>query len=454
MTARALVPVILAGGIGTRLWPVSRETMPKHLARLVGDESLLQQTARRLIALAPPERVVTVGAGAQDFLVARQLAEVDPGLVRHRLLEPVGRNTAAAIAPGRALCPSAARSRCGAVGMSLGPSRARSGGARACARDGAAGRRRRRAGHLRHHADPRRDRLRLRPRGRPAGERAEGARGDAVRREAAAGDGGSHAGGGRSLLEQRHVRVPGRSHPRRARAARPRHPARGRGGVRSTRRSAGRRLAGPARALPGGAGAPDRPGGHGAHRPDRAGAVRSRLVGSRLVAGALGAAAQGCGRQRGARRRRARRRQGLPGAGRAAPGRLRRRARPRRGRDRRRGAGHRSGALRGDPRAGELAEGRRSQPGQRPWRGAAPVGPLQGAARGAGLQGQGDRGGTRRPAQPAKPPPSRRALGGGRRHGQDHGRRRGSGPAARTRASTFRSAPGIGWRIRARCRCT
>ena len=97
MTARALVPVILAGGIGTRLWPVSRETMPKHLAMLVGDESLLQQTARRLIALAPPERVVTVGAGAQDFLVARQLADVDPGLVRHRLLEPVGRNTAAAI---------------------------------------------------------------------------------------------------------------------------------------------------------------------------------------------------------------------------------------------------------------------------------------------------------------------------------------------------------------------
>jgi mannose-1-phosphate guanylyltransferase/mannose-6-phosphate isomerase len=98
MTARALVPVILAGGIGTRLWPVSRETMPKHLAMLVGDESLLQQTARRLIALAPPERVVTVGAGAQDFLVARQLAEVDPDLIQHRLLEPVGRNTAAAIA--------------------------------------------------------------------------------------------------------------------------------------------------------------------------------------------------------------------------------------------------------------------------------------------------------------------------------------------------------------------
>ena len=98
MTRHALAPVILAGGVGTRLWPVSRETLPKHLARLVGDESLLQLTARRLITLAPPERVVTVGAKAQDFLVARQLAEVDPGLTRHRLLEPLGRNTAAAVA--------------------------------------------------------------------------------------------------------------------------------------------------------------------------------------------------------------------------------------------------------------------------------------------------------------------------------------------------------------------
>lgn len=94
----ALVPVILAGGIGTRLWPISRETLPKHLARLAGDESLLQQTARRVMALAPPAQVVTVGAKAQDFLVARQLSEVDSELSRHRLLEPVGRNTAAAIA--------------------------------------------------------------------------------------------------------------------------------------------------------------------------------------------------------------------------------------------------------------------------------------------------------------------------------------------------------------------
>jgi mannose-1-phosphate guanylyltransferase / mannose-6-phosphate isomerase len=93
-----LLPVILAGGSGTRLWPVSRDTLPKQLAKLVGDQSLLEQTARRLVARALPEQVITVGAKAQDFLVRRELAGIDPALGRHRLLEPVGRNTAAAIA--------------------------------------------------------------------------------------------------------------------------------------------------------------------------------------------------------------------------------------------------------------------------------------------------------------------------------------------------------------------
>ena len=94
----AIVPVILAGGAGTRLWPVSRETMPKHLARLVGDESLLQQTARRLLPRMSADRLITVAARGQDPVIRRQLAAIDPGLARHRLLEPVGRNTAAAIA--------------------------------------------------------------------------------------------------------------------------------------------------------------------------------------------------------------------------------------------------------------------------------------------------------------------------------------------------------------------
>ena len=94
----AIVPVILAGGAGTRLWPVSRETMPKHLAKLIGEESLLQMTAKRLLATAPAERLVTVASKAQDLLIHRQLAEITPDLTRHRLLEPTGRNTAAAIA--------------------------------------------------------------------------------------------------------------------------------------------------------------------------------------------------------------------------------------------------------------------------------------------------------------------------------------------------------------------
>ena len=92
------MPVILLGGAGTRLWPVSRATLPKPLAPLIGDESLLQQTARRVIACAAPEHVITVGARAHDFMVRRQLAEVDPAFGGHRLLEPSGRNTAAAIA--------------------------------------------------------------------------------------------------------------------------------------------------------------------------------------------------------------------------------------------------------------------------------------------------------------------------------------------------------------------
>ncbi|HRY24800.1 MAG: mannose-1-phosphate guanylyltransferase/mannose-6-phosphate isomerase [Geminicoccaceae bacterium] len=93
-----LVPVILAGGSGTRLWPVSRAAFPKHLVELTGESSLLQATASRLLALASPGRFLTVAAAGQAILVRRQLALVDPALATHLLLEPAPRNTAAAVA--------------------------------------------------------------------------------------------------------------------------------------------------------------------------------------------------------------------------------------------------------------------------------------------------------------------------------------------------------------------
>ena len=92
-----LVPVLLAGGVGSRLWPTSREIYPKQLLDLTGEETLLQQAARRALAVAPPERVVTVTTEAHYFAVLDQLGDVDDGLGRHIIAEPSGRNTAAAV---------------------------------------------------------------------------------------------------------------------------------------------------------------------------------------------------------------------------------------------------------------------------------------------------------------------------------------------------------------------
>jgi mannose-1-phosphate guanylyltransferase / mannose-6-phosphate isomerase len=91
-----LVPVILSGGAGTRLWPLSRELYPKQLLPLMGERTMLQDTALRLQGLdaAPP---VVVCNDAHRFLVAEQLRliGVKPRAI---VLEPLGRNTAPAIA--------------------------------------------------------------------------------------------------------------------------------------------------------------------------------------------------------------------------------------------------------------------------------------------------------------------------------------------------------------------
>jgi mannose-1-phosphate guanylyltransferase / mannose-6-phosphate isomerase len=87
-------PVILCGGAGTRLWPVSRRQFPKQLLPVTGDETLLQQTAARLSG-AQFSAAIVVSGEEQRFFVKRQLQELGAA-VEAILLEPSGRNTAAA----------------------------------------------------------------------------------------------------------------------------------------------------------------------------------------------------------------------------------------------------------------------------------------------------------------------------------------------------------------------
>jgi mannose-1-phosphate guanylyltransferase / mannose-6-phosphate isomerase len=92
-------PVILAGGSGTRLWPMSREQYPKQLIGLLGDDSLLQSTTRRLDALDAghplAEQLIVVANEEHRFTTAEQLRT--SGKASRLILEPVGRDTAPAL---------------------------------------------------------------------------------------------------------------------------------------------------------------------------------------------------------------------------------------------------------------------------------------------------------------------------------------------------------------------
>lgn len=91
-----VVPVILSGGSGSRLWPLSREHYPKQLLALAGERTMLQQTALRLEGLPGIGSPVLVCNDEHRFLVAEQLREIGKAPA-NIILEPVGRNTAPAL---------------------------------------------------------------------------------------------------------------------------------------------------------------------------------------------------------------------------------------------------------------------------------------------------------------------------------------------------------------------
>jgi mannose-1-phosphate guanylyltransferase/mannose-6-phosphate isomerase len=94
-----LIPLILSGGSGTRLWPISRRNLPKQFLSLTGDQTLFQQTVRRAAQLADSAAPIVVASDDHRFLAAEQLQELKV-TGASILLEPVARNTAPAIAVG------------------------------------------------------------------------------------------------------------------------------------------------------------------------------------------------------------------------------------------------------------------------------------------------------------------------------------------------------------------
>ncbi len=105
MTRPAITPVLLSGGSGTRLWPVSTEARPKQFLSLLGGASLLQQTLGRVDDRSRFDAPIVVGAERHRALLLDQIAraDIDDATV---VLEPVARNTAAAIGLAARLAPT------------------------------------------------------------------------------------------------------------------------------------------------------------------------------------------------------------------------------------------------------------------------------------------------------------------------------------------------------------
>lgn len=91
-----IIPVILCGGVGSRLWPLSRKSRPKQFVKLVDEQSLFQKTILRCSGKPLNAKPIIVGSDASRFLIAEDLNEI--GKEADILIEPVARNTCAAIA--------------------------------------------------------------------------------------------------------------------------------------------------------------------------------------------------------------------------------------------------------------------------------------------------------------------------------------------------------------------
>ncbi|MBI3597176.1 MAG: mannose-1-phosphate guanylyltransferase/mannose-6-phosphate isomerase [Nitrospirae bacterium] len=97
MDPSSLYSVILAGGSGSRFWPLSRELYPKQLLKLIGDETMLQRTLRCAMKAASPDHIYVVTHRRQSDAVRMQATAVISLPSDHILLEPQAKNTAAAV---------------------------------------------------------------------------------------------------------------------------------------------------------------------------------------------------------------------------------------------------------------------------------------------------------------------------------------------------------------------
>src|SRR5580704_13780944 len=96
--ATPIIPLIMCGGAGTRLWPASRENRPKQFLPLLGPYSTFQETIRRVSDPSLFARPIVITNTQYRFLVAEQLAAIEAEA--NILLEPVRRDSSAAIVAG------------------------------------------------------------------------------------------------------------------------------------------------------------------------------------------------------------------------------------------------------------------------------------------------------------------------------------------------------------------